>query len=309
MFKKTLLAASLFGVASASFGATIGTGLETTVGVTVGAPSIQEVATLDAYTIDGPTVRLGANYGAGDTITLTFSGAALDEDYSFDTAAISSQQATTDDGAGGDTAATCDGMVVAFAGLQGSVATYTVSSVAGNTIDCAVTLPDLDVDGASFAAADTFSMALSTSRGFGTLEAVAATELGNVGAAEIAVTTSNILLNGVIDVNDNRNTLTAAGAVETDDVVSFTVVDPAGGAEIVADESTMTITGDFSWAAVTNVATGAVSYPGIGITYDDLAGGAAADVAAAGAASFRGVGTTGAGEEEEDMLCRCCRER
>jgi hypothetical protein len=284
-FKKTLLATSALGFASVSLGATVGTGVETTAGVTLDTPSIQEVATLDLFEIDGPHVHLGANYGVGDTIALTFSGASLDEDFLFDTAAITAVQATTDDGAGNDIAAVCGGMTVAFAGLQGSVATYTVSSVGGNTIDCAIPLEDIDVDGASFAAADTFSVAVATSRGFGTLESVAATELGNVAAAEIAVTVGGTVLDGIIDVNDARNTLTdndaVAPAVELTDTVSFTLVDPATGPEIVAGESTMTITGDFSWAAVTAL-NGTVSYPGIGITYDD--DGAGANAAAAVAA-------------------------
>ena len=257
-FKKTLLAASVLGMATSSFGAQLGT-TDKNVALTVLVPSIQEVATRDKFAVAGPILVLGANYGTGDTITATYSGAAFDSAFTFPTAAISGSQAT-DGGTG--TPAICGAIDIAFAGLAGSVATFTVGAVTGVTIDCALALPSVDVDGASLATADTLKVAITTSRGFGTLESVAATTLANVGIAEITskVTTK---FNGVIDVNDDRYTLTdgaASPSVETTDVATFTLADAAGGADLKAT-STMTLTGDFSWAASTSGTPAVTTYP------------------------------------------------
>jgi hypothetical protein len=255
MFKKTLLTASLFGLASASLGAELASDATHTNAIVAQAPSIQEVATLDDFTVTAPILHLGANYGSNDTIQITYSGASLDEDYTHPTTALTVVQTT------GGTCTTAN-LSVSFAGLSGNVATYTVGASDGANTDCALTLPAVKVDGASLAAADTFSISVATSRGYGPLELIASTKLVDVGAAEITSTVSSVF-NGTIDVNDDRETLTdgaATPSVELTDVATFVLADVGGGAALTAT-STMTVTGDFSWAASTDAITGVVTYP------------------------------------------------
>jgi hypothetical protein len=246
-FKKTLLATSILGFASASLGAELSATAVHSAGITAATPSIQQVATLDKVTVAAPILHLGANYGAGDTIQITYSGADLDEDYSHPTAALTS---------GTTTGGTCTSanLSVSFAGLSGNVATYTVGASDGANTDCSLALPAVDVDGASLATADTFSIAVSTSRGYGALETIAATKLVDVAAAEItSVVTSKF--DATIDVNDDRESFTTGAT----DVATFTLADAAGGAALEAT-SVMTVSGDFSWAASTSTG-GTVTYP------------------------------------------------
>jgi len=249
-FKKTLLATSILGFASASLGAELSATAVHSAGITAATPSIQQVATLDKVTVAAPILHLGANYGAGDTIQITYSGADLDEDYSHPTAALTS---------GTTTGGTCTSanLSVSFAGLSGNVATYTVGASDGANTDCSIALPAVDVDGASLATADTFSIAVSTSRGYGALETIAATKLVDVGAAEITsvVTTK---MDATIDVNDDRESLTTGAT----DVATFTLADAivGGGSAALSTTSTMTVTGDFSWASSTSTG-GTVTYP------------------------------------------------
>jgi hypothetical protein len=246
-FKKTLLATSILGFASASLGAELSATAVHSAGITAATPSIQQVATLDKVTVAAPILHLGANYGAGDTIQITYSGADLDEDYSHPTAALTS---------GTTTGGTCTSanLSVSFAGLSGNVATYTVGASDGVNTGCSLALPAVDVDGASLATADTFSIAVSTSRGYGALETIAATKLVDVAAAEItSVVTSKF--DATIDVNDDRESFTTGAT----DVATFTLADAAGGAALEAT-SVMTVSGDFSWAASTSTG-GTVTYP------------------------------------------------
>jgi hypothetical protein len=246
-FKKTLLATSILGFASASLGAELASDATHTNAIAAATPSIQQVATLDKVTVAAPILHLGANYGAGDTIQITYSGAALDEDYSHPTGALTS---------GTTTLGTCTSanLSVSFAGLSGNVATYTVGASDGANTDCSIALPAVDVDGASLASADTFSIAVSTSRGYGALETIAATKLVDVAAAEItSVVTSKF--DATIDVNDDRESFTTGAT----DVATFTLADAAGGAALEAT-SVMTVSGDFSWAASTSTG-GTVTYP------------------------------------------------
>jgi hypothetical protein len=256
-FKKTLLATSILGFASASLGAELASDATHTNAIAAATPSIQQVATLDKVTVAAPILHLGANYGAGDTIQITYSGAALDEDYSHPTGALTS---------GTTTLGTCTSanLSVSFAGLSGNVATYTVGASDGANTDCSIALPAVDVDGASLASADTFSIAVSTSRGYGALETIAATKLVDVAAAEItSVVTSKF--DATIDVNDDRESFTTGAT----DVATFTLADAAGGAALEAT-SVMTVSGDFSWAASTSTG-GTVTYPQAVVT---AAGGA-----------------------------------
>jgi hypothetical protein len=247
-FKKTLLAVSVLGFASASQGAELSATAVFDAGITAAAPSIQEVATLDAVTITAPNLHLGANYGAGDTITVTYSGASLDEDYSHPTGNLT---------VGTTTSATCTStnLAVSFAGLSGSVATYTVGASDGANTGCFLTMPAVNVDGASLASADKFNMAVSTSRGYGVLEAVVATKLVDVAAAEITTTITagtNLAFDQVVDVNKDRYEF--SGSTQSD-IAAIVLADAANGATLTAT-SVMTLTGDFGWAGVSTTTAG-----------------------------------------------------
>lgn len=252
MFKKTLLAVSVFALASTATtadAASIRAAQDDTAVFAAATPSTQAVSTADLVTVAGPILHLDANYGAGDTISVTYSGASLDEDYTHPTTALTIGQTT------GAACVTGD-QSVSFAGLSGTTATYTFGASDGVTVGCTVALPAVDVDGASLGTADTFSIAISTSRGFGVLESVAATELVNVGADVITVVATTPF-NDQIDVNDNRNSF----LLGLNDELTITL-DDTDGAAVGADlgtTTTMSVAGDFSWAKTTE-ADGSVNY-------------------------------------------------
>jgi len=260
-FKKTLLACTLVSVASASFGATLHPGVDKNVALTAAAPSIQAVATADFINVTGPKLMLGTNYGAGDTITVTYSGATFDSSQVFSTGLITSVDGA--DGSNNDPAV-CGDISMSYAGLQGSTTTYIVQAVTGNHVDCSLALPDVKVDGASLASTGTFGIAVETSRGYGALETIAKTALVTVGAAEITLAVAananaaDKLFDEVVDVEADRYELVGNGGDEAEIVIA----DAANGAVLEAT-SLVTITGDFSWAAVSTTANGVttVSYP------------------------------------------------
>lgn len=255
-FKKTLLACTLVSVASASFGATLHPTKDKNVALAAATPSIQAVATADFISVAGPKLLLGTNYGVGDTITVTYSGAAFDSSQEFSTALISSEDGT--DG-GSSNPATCGDISMSYAGLQGTTTTYIVQAVAGAHVDCSLGLPAVKVDGASLASTGTFGIEVETSRGYGVLESIAKTALVTVGADEITLAVAatdaadDKLFDEVVDVEEDRYELVG----ETADVAEIVIADAANGAVLQAT-SLVTITGDFSWAGVstTNTTTG-----------------------------------------------------
>jgi hypothetical protein len=252
MFNKTLLAVSVFALASTANAASIRLAQDDTAAFAAVTPSTQAVSTADLITVAAPILHLDANYGAGDTITVTYSGAALDEDYSHPTTAL------TIGATAGGTCAT-GSQAVSFAGLSGSVATYTFGASDGTTVGCTVELPAVQVDGASLGTADKFNIAVTTSRGFGSLETVAATALVDVGVDVITVVATTPF-NDKIDVNDNRNSFLGG----TEDELTITLADTdtdTVGADLAAT-STMSLAGDFSWAK-TVAADASVSYPAV----------------------------------------------
>jgi hypothetical protein len=286
MFKKTIIAMSLIAGASTATAATLsGTNVHSA-GITAVTNSIQEVATLDKVTLVKQFLHLDANYGAGDTITVTYSGASLDSNFTHPTGNLVTGITNAAAADAAAVAASCTGFSVSFAGLSGNVATYTVGASDGDNVDCYIELPPIDVDGASAASADTFSVAVSTSRGFGALETVAATKLIDVGAAEITAaigTTCGDKAQATIDVNEGRKKFTdgcdAGDAVDTADTIKLVIADVAGGAELDGATSNVTLTGDFSWAKKT-AADGTVTWPGVGVASVTAANTASVVVAA-----------------------------
>lgn len=254
MFKQTIVAASLLAFAATSVAETLtSSATDSTAAITAAAPSIQAIATADDVSVPANFLHLDANLAVGDTIAVTYSGAALDEAYTHPATALVVSQT-----AGGAGAACVIGnQAVNFAGLSGSTATYRVNATDGLTVNCALALPVLQLDGASLATADTFSMTIATSTPFGVIQNVAATELVNVGAAELTSVVAGGF-NEVVQVAGGRVALGAAT-----DVATFTLADGGGGATLAATSS-MTVTGDFSWAAQTTA--GVTTFPGVVVT-------------------------------------------
>ena len=250
-FKKVMIGAAVLAASAASFGATITTVVET--------PSPQAVATDAAHSSAPFVFTTQADYGTGDTISFTLSQ-DVDATQAWSTATL--------------VGATCavGNDEIGFAGYANNVATYIFGSVTGSTIGCAWTIPAIAFDGAAIAAADIVTVSAATSRGFGVLEAVAAAELINVGAAQFSLTVAGV--SGEIDVEDDRQSWTGGstrvpqsaigGNNETFDGILVTLNDNGGGATLAAT-STVTITGDMSWAKRTD-ADGVVDYPGIQIS-------------------------------------------
>ena len=279
MFKKTLVATSLLALASTSMADTLGSSatVPTTV-ITSAAPTIQAIATADDVSVVAQILHLDSNLSVGDTIAVTYIGAALDEGYSHPSTPLVISQSNDN---GGDPACTVASQNISFAGLSGSVATYRVQATNGVTEHCAVALPALEIDGASLATADKFSISTTTSTPYGVIQSVAATKLVDVAAAELtSVVTTDF--DEVVAVASARNAL-GAGT----DVATFTLADSGGGATVAA--STMTVTGDFSWAAQTTA--GVTTYPGVVVTGGQVSGAVYTATSATWAMSGVGVAT------------------
>ena len=255
MFKKTLVAATILGMSSTAMGAIVVT-------ANIGVPTPQRVTTDPAFSSGTITTTNAAEYLAGNTFSLAFSH-DVDATQVFATTAI---------------AATCAGanvdMSVAFAGYQAATktATYTVQTIgSGGTAGCVTIFPAVLFDGAVVAAADTVTVNVTTSKGFGATETMAApAQMINVAATQFAVTAAagseadGAALNGTIDVSKARYEFTT-GALDS---VTLNLTDSyaaVGTHAILQATSTMTVTGDFSWAAVTSTA-GVTTYPGVSVT-------------------------------------------
>jgi len=252
MFKKTLLALTVVGMSSTAMGAI-------TVADATLKPTPQRVTTDGAYTSDAITATVNANYAAGDTLSIVLSH-DVDATQVFATTAVASTSCT-----GG-----ADSMSVTYAGYDAAAktATYTVNAATAVTLGCVIPVPGIIFDGAVIAAADKVTASLSTSKGFGTLESTATPyELFDVAATQYTVTVAagteadGTALNAVIDVSEGRYQFTALAA----DSVTLGLVNAGTAAALYSQleaTSTMTVSGDFSWAAVTDAA-GAVTYPGV----------------------------------------------
>lgn len=252
MFKKTLLALTVVGMSSTAMGAI-------TVADATLKPTPQRVTTDGAYTSSAITATVNANYAAGDTLSIVLSH-DVDATQVFATTAVASTSCT----GGGDS------MSVTYAGYDAATktATYTVNAATAVTLGCVIPVPGIIFDGAVIAAADKVTASLSTSKGFGTLESTATPyELFDVAATQYTVTVAagteadGATLNAVIDVSNGRYQFTPVAS----DSVTLGLVNAGTAAALYSQleaTSTMTVSGDFSWAAVT-AADGTVTYPGV----------------------------------------------
>ena len=219
---------------------------------------------MGAYPSGAITATVNANYAAGDTLSIVLSH-DVDATQAFATTAVASTSCT----------AAGDSMSVTYAGYAASTktVTYTVNAATAVTLGCVIPIPGIIFDGAVIAAADTVTASLSTSKGFGTLESTATPyKLFDVAATQYTVTVAagteadGAKLNAVIDVSDGRFQFVSAPGVASDSV-TLSLVNAGTAAQLYSQleaTSTMTVSGDFSWAAVT-AANGTVSYPGVAV--------------------------------------------
>lgn len=261
MLNKTLLAISVFAIASAANSATLNPGADATAAFVAATPSTQNVTTADAFPIGAaisPILHLDATYLAGDNIQITYSGAILDEGFTHGNDALIIGQT-----AGAAPACIIANQSISFAGLQGNTATYTFGTTDGNTENCSIALAPISVDGASLGTVGSLSYAIQTNRGFGQLEAVAATPIVTVGGDEVTVTVVGGGFDDLVNVNNNRNSYVNGAA----DILLITLADANGGVattpELTAG-TTMSLSGDFSWDDAVN-AQGVRTFPSIAV--------------------------------------------
>jgi len=255
MFKKTLVTLAALGLASNAMALTIAKSTTHTAAVDVQTPAISSVATLDTYATTAFFLHLDANYSDGNTIQLTYSGATIDEDYTFSTADIA--LVATSGGA-----ACAANQRASFAGFNSATqtVTYVIDSSAA-TDGCNLAIPVINADGASLSTEDTFSVTAVGSTTYGTLESLATTKLIDVAVDNISQAVATPL-DGVVDVENGRYVFTAG----TDDVVTITTTEGANGdgaADLLG--ATHVITGDFGWTKRTS-AEGVVTRHGVTVS-------------------------------------------
>ena len=253
IFKKALIAAAVLGIsgtASAALDFDVKAPGKKT-------PSPEAISTADYITTEPALFTTGADYQAGDTIKL-ISNLVGDATQNFATTTITGTCPTV----GGVTAT----MTVSFAGYDAASKTvaYDVLTATGSTsagTGCVVEFPGIRFDGAEVVAADKVTLALSTTRTIGILEAVAAVDFIDVGATQFALAVGTSA-DGIIDLSKNRNAFVGAA----NDQIIVTLSDAATGATLTAGTTKTVVSGDFSWAKTVNPTTGAISYPAIAVT-------------------------------------------
>ena len=258
MFKKTLFGLAIVGMASDAISLTIHPSTNpTTNPIVIQTPAVTHVANQDTFAATAFFVHLDANYGSGNTIQLTYSGAEIDEDYVFPTAAIPLTVNTA------ATPSTCAAnQLASFAGWDSATrtATYQFTGITAATDGCVMAIPVISVDGASLSTSDTFSVAGKGATAYGTLETLTAAKLIDLAVNNIVQTVATVL-DGVVDVENGRFQFTPNAA----DVVTVTTTEGANGAG-AADllGATHTLTGNFAWTNKT--VAGVASRAGVAIT-------------------------------------------
>ncbi|MDC0052697.1 hypothetical protein OAK05_00385 [Gammaproteobacteria bacterium] len=260
MFKKTLVTLTALGLASNAMALSLQKDVAVPAAGTVHVlqtPATSHVATIDAYAATAFIIHLDADYSDGDTVQLTYSGAAIDEDNVFPTTSIALVKTT------GKTCA--DGQRAAFAGFNSSTQTVTyVLDTSAVTDGCTMAIPVISADGASLAANDTFSVSGVGSTAYGTLESFTAVKLIDVAVDNITQTVATPL-DGIVDVENGRYQFTTAPGTATD-VVTIATTEGAnafGAADLLG--ATHVISGDFGWTKKT-AADGTVSRVGVAVS-------------------------------------------
>jgi hypothetical protein len=237
MFKKTLVASAL---AMAAFGSNAAV-----VAVTADVVSQEGAAGQASINVPVTLITLGAEYAVNDTITLTVTGAEF-------ATALSTPSLTYNDISGGDgTGSVTLGLLNSIAGSV----TYRITEIDVGSGDAITTGDTLSFSGMELTtstvldAAGDISLAFSaltntaqTLDGAGTL-----TDVSNTVVSQFSSTTTK-LLNGVIDVENDRQQYTAGNDTTTTDVLTVTPVEvPAAVHDAVYNGATIVVGGDFSF--------------------------------------------------------------
>jgi hypothetical protein len=227
MFKKTIIAASLLGLASTGSASTI----------TVAAPAVKS----DQGILTSVGVA-GASFVVETEVAIT-SGSTVQVAYN---------KAPTNPSAVSAAVAACGGTpTVTYAGATsgGTVLNYTVNNTAANLpIACSLTFGAVANKAPSFAKADVVAGAITASASWtvvGTgVDPVAApkTIVSMLGKDQFGLVVAT-KANATVDVEAARKAYTNA---ETADTIVLTYKDFGGGA--TDTKSVITVTGDFSWA-------------------------------------------------------------
>lgn len=244
MFKKTLLALALTGVASVANAADMV--------VTAENISIEGSATLASVAATNVVTTLKAEYTVGDTITFTISGAE------FDTAASASAGLVfvLDDAA--------DSATAGLLSVTATTATFRITTLVDATPGGAVT-----IDGEATLSGLKFKTASLASEGNVTLSYAAATSTGiaidtgtkaKILAKKVTQFSSSVTkkLDAVVDVENERKQFVApvgttpTDTITTDSIVINTLVDNADAPVSAATKATATkavsvIKGNFAW--------------------------------------------------------------
>lgn len=236
MFKKTLLAASIAALSVNAFAVNVtSTALE---------HSNEGVTTSTSIAAAAASATLGAEYKVDDLITFTYS-------QNFDAAHV----ATTTINAVLVGAGPGDEMVLGKLSQTANSATYRVTNlVLGNgattTVGATVAIEAVDFDGADLRAAGSASVTWTATLSNGTtaLDEASGADSATATIVELAdqyATSVTVDLDGVIDVEDNRETFEGAVAA---DLVTVALVDTTP-ADIDATLNTVTYTlnGSFSF--------------------------------------------------------------
>ena len=210
MFKKTLLAASIAALSVNAFAVNVtSTALE---------HSNEGVTTSTSIAAAAASATLGAEYKVDDLITFTYS-------QNFDAAHV----ATTTINAVLVGAGAGDEMVLGKLSQTANSATYRVTNlVLGNgattTVGATVAIEAVDFDGADLRAAGSASVtwAATLSNGTTALDEASGADSATATIVELTdqyATSVTVDLDGVIDVEDNRETVTKSAATDRKSVV------------------------------------------------------------------------------------------
>lgn len=251
MFKKSLVALALAGASTVAFAADVATNT-TTLNVST---EYLEVAPAGVLTSNAVSIVLGSEYTLNDVITLTFTGAdALDIDSLPNNVTVA---------AAGVLKGITIGLISTEVAGSTTKANYRVTDVTGGATDTTtgVTLPfgTLDFDSAKVETADgvdvSFSAVTNTGLALDTAGGVLRSEELFAIADQFA-TEVTAVLDGVIDVEDDR--FTFEGSVAVDQLVFETA--PTGGFDNEADVDavTYTLTGNFSWVEDSDLVTAGI---------------------------------------------------
>lgn len=263
MFKKTIIASALAMAAFSSQAAVVA--------VTADVVSQEGAAGQASISVPSTVITLGAEYAVNDTITITVTGAE------FATALSTPSMVYADVSAGDGTGTVTLGLLNSSANFV----TYRITEIdvasgdaitTGDTITFSgmklTTTSVLDAVGDISLAFSALTNTAQTLDGSGTL-----TDVSNTVVAQFSASTTKVL-NGVIDVENDRQQFTAGNDTITTDVLIVTPVEAAAAVHDAAyDGATYVINGDFSWM--------------------ETDGDAGIDAAELGAA----FGTTGAGDD------------